>query len=107
MCTSGAQSWGEGDSGVRDMAPLSLRNLGAKFSDTSFPHFKTYFTQSTVVTFRQQLKTFNSNNFTLSSMFSFQNAWPRKRKAVYTFVLFHIFIYFLVRIRLDHNLHIF
>ena len=32
-------------SGVRDMAPPLLRNLGAKFSTTSFPHFKTYFTQ--------------------------------------------------------------
>ena len=27
------------------MALLSLENLGAKFSETSFPHFKTYFTQ--------------------------------------------------------------
>ena len=27
------------------MALLSLGNLGAKFSETSFPHFKTYFTQ--------------------------------------------------------------
>ena len=36
----------------------------------------------------------------LSSMFSFQNAWPIKRKAVYRYilvpVLFHIFIRFLV-----------
>ena len=46
---------------------------------------------------------FDSNNFTLSSMHSFQNAWPIKRKAVYTLVLFHIFIHLLVRIRLDHN----
>ena len=29
-------------SGVRDMA---LENLSAKFSETSFPHFTTYFTQ--------------------------------------------------------------
>ena len=32
---------GEG-SGVRDTAPPSLGNLGAKLSEMSFPHFKTY-----------------------------------------------------------------
>ena len=37
---------GRGGSGVSDKAPLSLANLGAiKFSETSFPHFKTYFVQ--------------------------------------------------------------
>ena len=57
-----------------------------------------------IVIFRQQLKTFDSNNFTLSSMFSFQNVWPIKTKAVYTSVLFHIFFHFLVKIGSDHNL---
>ena len=62
-----------------------LRNLGAKFSETSFPHFKTYFTQiNHCYHLRQQFNRFDSNNFTLSSMISFQNAWPIKRKAVYT-----------------------
>ena len=62
-----------------------LGNLGAKFSETSFPHFKTYFTQiGRCYRLRQQFKTFDSNNFTLSSRISFQNAWPIKRKAVYT-----------------------
>ena len=37
---------GEGESTVRDMAPLSLGNLGTKLSKMSFSHFKTYFTQS-------------------------------------------------------------
>ena len=46
---------------------------------------------------------FDSNNFILSSMHSFQNAWPTKRKAVYTLALFDIFIYLLVRIGSDHN----
>ena len=43
-----------------------------------------------VVIFRQQFKTFIPNNFTLSSIFSFQNAWPIIRKAgyMYTLVLF-------------------
>ena len=37
-------------------------------------------------------------------MFSFQNAWPIKRKAVYTLVLFHIYLLiFVVRIGSDHN----
>ena len=36
---------GGGGSGVRDKAPPSRGNLGAKFSETSFPHSKTYFTQ--------------------------------------------------------------
>ena len=43
--TRGALSRGEGGIGVRDMAPPSLGNLGTKFSEMSFPHFKTYFTQ--------------------------------------------------------------
>ena len=40
-------SWGGGGrgSGLWDMAPPSLENLGARFSEMSFPHFKTYFTQ--------------------------------------------------------------
>ena len=38
----GAFFRGQGGSGVRDMAPPLLGNLGAKFSETSFPHFKTY-----------------------------------------------------------------
>jgi len=36
---------GMGGSGVRDMALPLLRNLGAKLSETSFHHFKTYLTQ--------------------------------------------------------------
>ena len=43
--TRGALSRGEGGIGVRDIAPPSLGNLGTKFSEMSFPHFKTYFTQ--------------------------------------------------------------
>ena len=33
-------SCGGGGSGVSDMASPSLGNLGAKFSETSFPHFR-------------------------------------------------------------------
>ena len=51
------------------------------------------FHKSVVVIFRQQLKTFDSKNFTLSSMFSFQNEWPIKTKAVHTLVLFHKYIH--------------
>ena len=46
--------------------------------------------KSAVVVYRQQFKTFNSNNFTLSSTFSVQNTWPIKINAVYTLLLFHI-----------------
>ena len=35
---------GAGGSGVQDMALPLKGNLGAKFSETSSPHFKTYFT---------------------------------------------------------------
>ena len=45
MASTGTLSWGEGGSGARDMAPPLLGNIGAKFSETSSPHFKTYFTQ--------------------------------------------------------------
>ena len=34
----------------------------------------------------------------MSSMLSFQNAWPIKREAVYTLVHFHIFIHYLNQI---------
>ena len=57
--------------------------------------------KSAVLIFRLQFKTFNSNNITLFSMFSFQNTWFIKRKAVYSLVLVH------VRIRSEHNLRIF
>ena len=40
----GMGGWGVG-SEVRDMTLPSLRNLGAKFSEMSFPHLKTYSTQ--------------------------------------------------------------
>ena len=60
--------WGGGRLGVRDnffLAPLSLGNLGAKFSETSFLYFKTYFMQNGIVIFkcRQQFETFKSNEF--------------------------------------------
>ena len=43
----GGENGGRGRKGGsgRDIAPLSLGNLTAKFSDTSFPYLKTYFTQ--------------------------------------------------------------
>ena len=59
--------------------------------------------KQTVVIFRQQFKMFDCNNFILSSMFFFQNVRPIKRKAVYTLVLFQIFIHFLDRIGWDHT----
>ena len=90
------------------MALLLLGNLGAKFSETSFLRFKTYsvfYANLSLSSLDNNfVKKFNSNNFTLSSMFSFQSLCSRKRKAVhYTLVLFRIFIRFLV----SHNLLIF
>ena len=75
------------------MVLLLLGNLGAKFSETSFLHFKTYsvfYANLSLSSLDNNfLKKFYSNNFTLSSMFSFQNLCSRKRKAVhYTLVLF-------------------
>ena len=72
----------------------SLRNLGAKFSEMSFPHCKTYFTRIGHYLKTTIFKTLDSNYFTLSSMFSFQNAWSIK---------IYLFIY-LVGIGLDHTL---
>ena len=54
--------------------------------------------RKSAIIFRQQFKTFDSNNFTLSSTLSFHNVWPIKRKAVYTLVHFHKFIYYLDQI---------
>ena len=38
-------SGGGRGTGMTDKAPPSRGNLGAKFSETSFPHCKTYFMQ--------------------------------------------------------------
>ena len=90
-------SWGQGGSGVQDMTPPLLGNLGAdKFSETSFPISSPILCKTAVSTFIQQFKTIDYNNFTLSPMFFFQNARPIKRKAVHTLVLLHIFVHFLV-----------
>ena len=52
-----------GGSGVRDMVSPSLGHLGAKFSETSFPHFTAPFRQTgRCLIFRQEFKTFDSNN---------------------------------------------
>ena len=58
ICARGPTSWGRG-SGVRDMALLLLGNLRAKFSETSFPPFKTYLPKSAIFILRQQFKMFN------------------------------------------------
>ena len=41
----GEMGGGGGGSEVRDITLPSQGNLGAKFSEMSFPHLKTYFTQ--------------------------------------------------------------
>ena len=45
MRLRGARFWGQAGSGEWEMAVLLLGNLGAKFSEMLFPHFKTYFMQ--------------------------------------------------------------
>ena len=60
----------------------------------SFPHFKTSCTQiGHCYLYRQQLKTFDSKNFALSLMFSFQTEWPIKKSCVYfsSFACIHSF----------------
>ena len=93
------------------MFPEDTYETGQYQEDGPKPEDKVYntavlveilFIETPLVIFRQ-FKTLNSNNFTPSSMFSFQNTWPTKRKALYTY----IFIHFCVRIRLDNNLCIF
>ena len=41
----GARFRGQAGSAVQEMAPILLRNLGAKFSEMSYNQFKTFFTQ--------------------------------------------------------------
>ena len=60
---------GGGDSGVRNVDPPSLRNF-------LFHILRPILRKFVVVIFRQQIKTFDSNNFTMSLMSSFQNACP-------------------------------
>ena len=54
------------------MDPPSLGNLGANYSHI----LRRILRKSAVVIFRQQFKAFDSNNFTMSLMYSFQNACP-------------------------------
>ena len=82
-------SRGQGGSGVRDMTPPLLGNLAAnQYSERHSLIFSPILCNSPVVTFTQQFKTIDSNNFTLSSMFSFQNAWPIKKKSCVYFSTF-------------------
>ena len=100
MCAPGGRrgQWNEGQCPeILELGPLKRH----------FLILRPKLCKSAVVIYRQQFKTFNSNNFTLSSTFSVQNTWPIKINAVYTLLLFHIFIHFLVRIGLDHSLRIF
>ena len=62
-------AWGGGVRRVRDVAPLLLGNF----------IFRPILRKLAVI-FGQQLITFNSNNFTLSSMFSFHMRGPEKEK---------------------------
>ena len=77
---------GEGrGSGEGDIATISLWNLGTKFPETSCPHLP----KSAAVNFGKQFKMFDSNNLTLSSMLSFQNAWPLcilRYTSIYSFI---------------------
>ena len=41
----GVRFRGQAGSAVREMAPILLGNLGAKFSEMSYNQFKNYFTQ--------------------------------------------------------------
>ena len=81
------------------MFPEDTYETGQYQEDGPKPEDKVYNTTVLV----ENLFIENSNNFTPSSMFSFQNASPTKRQALYTY----IFIHFCVRIRLDNNLCIF
>ena len=74
---------GEGGSGVRDIAPPLLGNLGAKFSEMSFPDLRPILCKSAVIIFRQQFKVFDSNCFTVFNVL-FPKCMAHKSKAVYT-----------------------
>ena len=66
---------------MRDMAPPWGELSSLKFH---FLILRPISCKSAIIIFRYQLKMFdpNKNYFPLSSMFSFQNVWPIKRKAV-------------------------
>ena len=99
----GGRRWG---SEVKDMAPPPLGNLVAKFSEMSFCHLKTYFTQI------GPCHLYTVLNRLLPIILpclqcSLSKMHGQKKKSWYALVLFHIFIYFLVRIGSDQNLPIF
>ena len=82
---------GEVGSGLRDMATPQEELSSLKLHSLVL---RPILCRSAVVIFRQQCKTFDSNNLTLSSMFFFQNAWPIKRKAVSTLVRTFPYLFF-------------
>ena len=81
---------GEGVSGVRDMAMTLLWNLGAKFSEMSYPHLRPIYTNQPLLFLDKTKK-----RLIPIILHSLQYS----RKAVYTLVHFHIFIHYLDRIR--------
>ena len=67
------RGWGGGGGGAVEGGTWTPPSLGNFF----IPIFKDLFMQICCrVIFRQQIKTFDSNNFTMSLMSSFQNACP-------------------------------
>ena len=66
---------GGGGRGVRDMAPPK-EDLSSLQSHSLI--LRPILRKSAIVIFRQQLKTFDPNNFTLSSMFFSQNGHKKK-----------------------------
>ena len=84
MHLRGARFRGQAGSGVWEMVALFLGNLGAKFSEMLFPHFKIYFMQigSKLLPLHNKLKRLIP--IISNSMFPFHNVRPIKRKAVYT-----------------------
>ena len=92
---------GRGDSRVRNMGPPRWE-ISELSSLNRHSHLKTYFMRTgthhwwapdanqTVVIFRQQLKTFYSNNFTSVLNVLFLKWMAHKKSWVYNLLLFHI-----------------
>ena len=59
---------------------FALSVWGAYFWKGLFSEFYGILGKSAVLIFKQQFKAFDSNNITMSLMFSFQNACPYKGK---------------------------
>ena len=86
-CARGTLSWGGGE-GVVERGTW-LQSHCEIWGLSSLKHHYLIYPNQLLLTLVKQFKMFDSNNLTLSSMLSFQNAWPLcilRHTSIYSFI---------------------